>query len=548
MDQPIGSETMNPTAAEALVTTLADQGIDLMFALPGVQNDHLFDALHGVQDRMRLIHTRHEQGAAYMALGAAMATGKPAAYCVVPGPGVLNSTAALCTAYAVNAPVLCLTGQLATPMIGKQFGMLHEIPDQLGILKTLTKWAERVASPGAAAPLAAEAMRQMRSGRPRPVALECPLDVWPQRTPFAHLPVAAAPPPVIDEAAIEAAARLLVGAECPMILVGGGAQDASVEVRALAEALQAPVVTNRLGRGVLDSRHPLSLHGETGYRLWPKVDVAIGVGTRMQTPLQMWGTDSRIKIIQLDIDPAEIGRIKAPDVALIGDAAPLLAALVEAVRRHRHTPPSRQTVLDALKAESAAHLAQFDPQKGYLDAIRAELPDDGIVVDEVTQIGHVAKLLFPVYQPRTFLTPGYQGTLGWGVATAIGAAAACPDRQVVSITGDGGFMFTVQELATAAQFNIPLAIVLMNDGGYGNVRRTQIEDFGNRTLCTDLANPDFLKLADAFGISGYRAKSPEELRTHLRRAFERRETAIVDCPVGALPSPWPTLRYKRIRH
>ena len=538
---------MEPTAAECLVATLADEGIDLMFALPGVQNDHLFDALHGLQDRMRIIHTRHEQGAAYMALGAAMATGKPSAYCVVPGPGVLNSTAALCTAYAVNAPVLCLTGQLATPMIGQNYGMLHEINDQLGILKSLTKWAERITTPADAAPLAAEAMHQLRTGRPRPVALECPLDIWPQRTPAIHQPGIPTEARAIDTDAVEQAARLLMAADCPMILVGGGAQGASPEVRALAEALQAPVVANRLGRGVLDSRHPLSLHSETGYRLWPRVDVAIGIGTRMQTPLQMWGTDDAIKIIQLDIDPDEIGRMKTPDLALVGDAAPIVQAVTDAIRRHNHKPPARAAALADLKAASAAHLARFDPQKSYLDAIRDALPEHGILVDEVTQLGHVAKLLYPTYHPRTFLTPGYQGTLGWGLATAIGAAAARPDLPVVSLSGDGGFMFTVQELATAAQHRIPLAMVVINDSGYGNVRRTQIEDFGNRTLCTDLANPDFVKLADAFGITGYRARSPDDLRTHLVRAITRRETALIDVPVGSFPSPWPVLRYKRVR-
>jgi acetolactate synthase-1/2/3 large subunit len=219
--------------------------------------------------------------------------------------------------------------------------------------------------------------------------------------------------------------------------------------------------------------------------------------------------------------------------------------LVAAIHRLGHAPPARD--FTAVKAESAAHLTRFDPQKAYLDAIRAELPEHGILVDEVTQLGHVAKLLFDVYHPRSFLTPGYQGTLGWGLATAIGAAAARPDVPVVSLTGDGGFMFTVQELATAAQHRIPLAVVLMNDGAYGNVLRTQVEDFGNRTIATDLANPDFLKLADAFGIAGYRARSPEELRTHLKRAISRRETALIDVPVGRFPSPWPVLRYKKVR-
>ena len=281
------------TAAEAVIRTMARNGIDTIFCLPGVQNDFLFDALHGAQGTIRALHTRHEQGAAYMALGAAMATGKPAAYAVVPGPGVLNTTAALCTAYACNAPVLALTGQIPSPYIGRGLGFLHEIPDQLGILRSLTKWAERIRSPQEAPGLVTEAFRQLRSGRPRPVALECPLDVWPRAADVA-LPEGPAQPRTapIDPDAVAAAAALLGKAERPLIVIGGGALDAGPELLAIAEALQAPVVAHRMGLGALDGRHPLSVNGFLGYRLWAEADVVLAVGTRLQLQLMQWGTDA----------------------------------------------------------------------------------------------------------------------------------------------------------------------------------------------------------------------------------------------------------------
>jgi acetolactate synthase-1/2/3 large subunit len=535
------------TAAQAVVDTLVAHELPTMFALPGVQNDHFFDALHSALDQIRIIHPRHEQGAAYMALGAAMATGKPSACCVVPGPGVLNASAALCTAWAVGAKMMCLTGQLPSAAIGRGFGLLHEIPDQLGVLRGLTKWAARIGSAGEAAALTEEAFNQLGTGRPRPVALECPLDIWPQRSQVeAALPAPDAPAE-LDLDAVREAADLLARATCPAILVGGGAMDAGEEVRLLAEMLQAPVISHRMGRGVLDDRHKLSLHSGAGHILWPHVDVAIAIGTRMQTPIQLWGDDANLTVIHVEIDPEEIARIRQPDVAIESDARTTLRALLEALPARLARRADRATEMDELRAQFDRAAERLAPQLAWLAAIRAELPEEGIFVDEVTQLGHVARIGFPVWRPRSFLTPGFQGTLGWGVATAVGAQAACPDRPVLAVAGDGGFMFTMNELATAAQFNLPVVVLVMNDGAYGNVRRTQVEDFGNRTLCTDLTNPDMMKLADAFGIDGAAVRTPDELRPVLRNALQNRRPTLIEAKVGPMPSPWPILRYKKVR-
>ncbi|HSU04615.1 MAG TPA: thiamine pyrophosphate-dependent enzyme [Acetobacteraceae bacterium] len=539
--------TQRMTTGEATVASLAANGIDTLFCLPGVQNDYLFDALHKAQDRIRAIHTRHEQGAAYMALGAAMASGRPTAYAVVPGPGFLNTTAALCTAYAVNAPVLALVGQIPAAMIGRGYGQLHEIPDQLAVMRGLTKWADRIRAPHEAPAKITEAFRQMQSGRRRPAAIECAIDVWSRAAPVALQPAAKPEQIPVDTDAAARAAKLLGEANRPLIVVGGGAQDASAEVTALAEMLQAPVVAHRMGQGVVDRRNPLAVNTLAGWRLWEHADVVLAVGTRLSTQLLQWGTDEQLKVIRIDADPEEIDRISRPALGIVGDAAPVLRAVLESVPAHNRRRESRRDELLGLHAEVAKQLAFLQPQIGYLDAIRAELPENGIFVDELTQLGYVGRMTFPAYRPRTFLSPGYQGTLGWGVATALGVKAARPDTPVVAVSGDGGFMFTAQELATAVQFHIPVVIVLVNDGAYGNVRRIQVDQFGNRLIGSDLRNPDFQKFVESFGAMALRATSPESLRVALREAFRADVPAVIEVPAGPMPDPWSVTRPPRNR-
>ncbi len=534
------------TTADAVVGSLTANGIDKIFCLPGVQNDQLFVALHGAQDRIRAIHTRHEQGAAYMALGAAMATGKPQAYAVVPGPGFLNSTGALCTAYACNAPVLAITGQIPQALIGRNLGMLHELPDQLGVMQRLAKWAERIRAPHEAPHIMNEAFRQMISGRPRPVAIECPLDVWGKS---AMLP----PPNVIepdelpvDSDAIEAAAKLLGNAQNPLIIIGGGVMEASAELAEIAEMLQAPVGAHRSGIGALDSRHPLSVSVQPAMQLWADADVVLAVGTRFQMQLMQWGTDAGMKIIRIDADPEEPARFRRPDVGIVADAAVALRALIDALPKHNKRRHSRHGEIATMKAKYFAESTEaFAPQAGFIAAMREALPENGIFVDEVTQVGHVIRLFWQAYAPRSFLTPAYQGTLGWGVATALGAKAACPDRPVLCIAGDGGFMFNVQELATAVQHRLPVVFVLFNDNAYGNVRRMQVEDYGNRVIASDLRNPDFVKLGDAYGLRSMRVSTPDALRDAIHKGFASGEPTLIEVPVGEMPSPWGLLRFQK---
>ena len=534
------------STGEATAATLIAHGLDTIYALPGVHNDHLFDAFQRAGDALRVVHTRHEQGAAYMALGAALATGKPQAYVVVPGPGLLNSGAALLTAYGMNAPVLALIGQIPAAAIGRGFGHLHEIRDQAGIIARLVDHSDRIDAPAEASAKVAKAIASMRQGRPGPAALECAIDVWGKRSPVALAPPTPARVPRIDEDKVAAAAKLLGKAKRVLIVAGGGAQDASPEVTQLSNLLQAPVLAYRRGRGVLDGRSPFSVTLPLGHELWCEADAVLAVGTKLN-PMTVWGLDQEISIVRIDSDPEEPARYRKPKVALIGDAAPILRHLIDALAKYNSRRTSRRDEMLQRQAKLRERLNKLAPQLAYLDVIRAELPEDGIYVDEVTQIGFAARLAMPVYKPRTFLSPGYQDNLGWGYATALGAQHARPDVPVISINGDGGFLYTGNELATAMRHRIPLVAVVFADGAFGNVRRIQEEKFGNRLIASDLANPDFVKYAESFGAAGRRARSPAELGAALKAAFAAREPTLIEVPVGPMPSPWEFIHMPRVR-
>ena len=543
------AETRTMTAGEAVVDGLVRNGIDTLFCLPGIQNDLFFDALHARTDEIRPIHTRHEQAVAYMALGAAQATGKPSAFCVVPGPGFLNASTALATAYSTSSKVLALLGQIPLAAIDRGYGLLHEIRDQMGILRTMTKWAERIEGPTEAARLTQEAFRQFGAGRPRPIGLECPMDVWGRAAPVTP-PNGPAEETVVDVDIdkVEAAAKMLGAAKNPMIVVGGGAQEASAEVREVGEMLEAPVCSFRLGRGVLDSRHHLSITMPTGHRLWKDVDVVLGVGTRMQPHQQLWGTDSDLKMIRIDLSAEEMDRINKPDIGIVGDAATVLTALANALPKHNAKRASRKDELDEARAKTMEMLAPLAPQLAYIDAIRNALPEDGVFIDELTQVSYISRLAMPVYNPRSFIASGYQGTLGWGYATGLGAKVARPNTPVLSINGDGGFMFNVQELATAVRHNINLVAVVFNDGAYGNVQRIQKLSYGNRMIASDLTNPDFCKLAESFGVAALKATSPEQLQDRIEEAFKMDAPVLIEAPVGEMPDPWSSvLNLPRVR-
>jgi acetolactate synthase-1/2/3 large subunit len=394
-----------------------------------------------------------------------------------------------------------------------------------------------------------EAFRRLLSGRRRPVGLECAMDTWARKAPVELIATPAQSDPCpVDEDAVERAAKLLGSAQHPLIVVGGGAQDAGEHVRAIAEMLDAPVLIGRMGQGVLDARHRLSVTMPAGYRLWGEVDVVLAVGTRMQAQQQNWGLDDALKIIRIDIDSEELDRQRRPEIGIVGDAAATLKVLAGKLGKHTTKRNGWAGHVAETKAAANKMLGEkLAPQLAYLEAIRKALPEDGILVDELTQMGYVARLAYPTYRPRTFLSPGYQGTLGWGYATSLGVKVAKPDTPVVSISGDGGFLFTAMEMATAAQHGIGVVAVVFSDGAYGNVRRIQKLSFNNRTIASDLKNPDFVKLGESFGVATERAKSPDELAVAITRGLARGGPTLIDCPVGEFPDPWSIVQVPRIR-
>jgi acetolactate synthase-1/2/3 large subunit len=536
------------STAEATVETLLRHGLDTVYALPGLHNDPLFDAFYHAAGRLRVIHPRHEQTAAYMALGAALATGKPQAFAVVPGPGLLNAGAALLTAYGMNAPVIGLVGQIPQADIDKGHGHLHEIHDQLGLVRHITKWAERIRSPQEAPTLVSQAIWHATTGRPRPVVLECALDTWAKvgeiTLPDAPLP---RPPESIDAEAIAAAAKILGAAERPVLVIGGGAIDAGAEVISIAEMLEAPVISYRRGRGVVPSGHRLAVDLPVGHRLWKDADAVLAVGTRFFIQNGNWGIDANLKVVRLDIDPDEHERFHKPDVALVGDAAPQLRALIAALPGHNRSRAARGEELKGHRAWLDERLSRLEPQRSFLKAIRAALPEDGIFVDEVSQLGFASRVALPIERPRSFLSPGYQDNLGWGFGTALGAKAAMPDRKVLAIAGDGGFMYQVGELATAVRHNLAVVVVVFDNGGFGNVKRIQQQRYGNRLIASDLQNPDFVKLAESFGVAAFKALDADQLEACLRKAFALNAPALVWVPHGDVPSPWDMIMMPKVR-
>jgi len=538
------------TGGQALVTSLLRQGIDTIFGLPGVQLDGAFDALYDAQESgdIRVIHPRHEQTTAYMADGYARTTGRIGTCLVVPGPGLLNATAALSTAYACNSPVLCVTGQIQSDLIGVGRGMLHEIPNQLEMVRSVAKHAERATKPEEIPGLVDRAVRELWTGRVRPVEIEIPPD-----TLFATSEVELMAPvpdrerPSGDPDRLEQAAKLLGQAERPMIFSGGGilGSEAWGELQALAEMLQAPVAMSSNGKGALSDRHELAQNSVGAMALIDDADVILCVGTRMIEPATYpWGLEPGRTVIHMDIDPEEVGRNYNVTVGIVADAKAGLLELIDRVGTHNRSRESREDELTGIKQSARARLDSIQPQASFARAIRDELPEDGIFVGEMTQIGYWGNLGFPVYQPRTYLTPGYQGTLGWGFPTSLGVKIGNPDKVVVSVNGDGGFGFALNELATMAKHQIGAIAIVFNDSAFGNVRRIQQVSFDGRTIASDLDNPDYVKLAEAFGVTGRRATSPEALQSAVRESIKADEPTLIEVPVEQMPDPWKSLSFR----
>jgi len=537
----------NMTGGEAMLRAAVANGIDTIFGLPGAQVYPLFDAIYRSPD-VKSVISRHEQGAAYMAYGYSAATGKPGAFAVVPGPGVLNASAAMCTAQGCNKPVLCMTGQVMSEFLGKGRGHLHELPDQLATLASIVKHADRIDDVAETSRKMNRAFRQMLSGRPGPASIEMCWDTmaksWDVNVGPGNFTI---DKPDVNDDEISEAAELIANAKNIMIMCGGGAQHASAEVRELAEMLGASVTSFRSGRGVVSEDSEWGVSSAAAQLLWPDTDLLIGIGSRLEMQYMRWESmahyidrppEGGAKLIRIDIDPKEMERFK-PDVAVLADAADGTRAVIERAGKSGFKPGDMDRIAES-KAQALKDIQEIQPQMSYLNTIREVLPRDGYFVEELCQVGFASNYGFDIYEPRTYVTTGYQGTLGYGFPTAIGVKAAMPDRAVVSIIGDGGFMFGMPELASAAQHGIGLVTIVFNNNSFGNVRRDQQEKYDNHLIGADLDNPDFVKLAEAFDVAGVRVDSPGELKPALEKAIDDDRPAIIEVMVerGSETSPW----------
>ena len=455
----------------------------------------------------------------------------------MPGPGVLNAGAGLVTALACSSKILLLSGQIPLRGIGANLGMVHEIPDQSGILARLCRDSTLVTEAGGVVGAIHGAMVKLGAG-PGPVAVEIPPNVLSGATPRVTIGrESPAPPSPGSTAEIEAAAELLASAKRPLIYCGGGAavSDAWHELARLAQTIGAPLTASSNGRGAFDDRHPLAVLPIAGKEVLKRADCVLVVGSRgldMRSGPVVAGEGATM--ISLNIDPGAFGAPRRFDATIVADAAAGVAALAD--RLDERAPWLED--IDDVRARAAERLAPLEPQMSYVAALRRAMPDDAVLVNELTQVGYASMVAFGVHTPRSYIYPGYQGTLGYGYPTAIGAAVGNPDRAVVSISGDGGFGYGMSEMATAVNYDIPLVGVVFYDGAYGNVQRMHKAQFDGDHYGTELRNPDLVKLADAFGMAGYLAESPDQLATHLQRAIEARKPALIGVPIGITPDPW----------
>ena len=531
------------TGGQALVKSLYREGVRVVFGLPGVQLYHAMDAFYD-EPGIRFITTRHEQATAYMADGFSRAGGGIGTALVVPGPGLLNATAALNTAYAASSPVMMVSGQIERDLIGVNRGMLHEVDDQLDIMKTVTKFARRAMEPAEVPETVHEAFHHLKNGRPRPVEIEIPPETLAEAADVELLEPEAPGRVAPDGGRIAEAARMLATAENPLIWAGGGtiSSEASDAVRKLAEHLQMPVVSTAEAKGIISDRHPLSLGS-----LWLRNDTVAGensshdlvlaVGTRLAFPTWLGGQ----QVIQIDVDGEELGRNYANTFGVHGDARVSLEALLSEVSKIMPARADRSAEVAAERAQREETRITVEPQESLLGAVRSAMPDDGILIAGMTQLGYYSRAYFPVYEPRTFITSSYSGNLGYAYPTALGAKVAQPDKAVVALSGDGGFLYNSQEMATAVQYGINVVVVVFNDNAYGNVLRDQRNRFTGRTIGAELHNPDFMKLAEAYGVNGVRAETPEGLETALRQCIAHDGPSLIEVPVGPMPTPFERL-------
>jgi thiamine pyrophosphate-dependent acetolactate synthase large subunit-like protein len=535
---------MERTGGEWIVEALQAAGVRQVFGLPGIHNLAIYNALLR-QSAIAHTLTRHEQGAAFMADGYARSSGQPGVVLVTTGPGATNTLTPLAESYAGSIPVLVVMSDIPSHLVGREVGALHEVVNQIECFRPVCRWAEAVTDGTQIIGHVLGAFDLFASGRPGPIALSIPTDLLTAKMPGRVVPPGEPRRPPCHVEEIAEAGWLLGRAKHPVVIAGGGVVSAGAadELGRVARRLGAPVITTVMGRGVVPETDPLWQGVLPNRRATEEVtraaDVILAVGCRFahrstQSILLNLSFGPDQTLIHLDIDPAVIGKLFKPRLGIVGDARDGLARLADALGPGTPASEWRRDRLAQLRgATNERYTAEV---AAFLRTLREALAADAIVVNDQTGINYWMEWRFPVLAPRTFLYPVGSATLGYAVPAAIGAKIANPTRQVVAVAGDGGFMFSVQELATAVKYGLGIVFLVLNDGGYGAIRYLQQRLFGT-TGETELANPDFPMLARAFGAAGRRVDSLDALGPALTWALAQAGPTVLELPMAVEP-PW----------
>ena len=522
------------TLGEALITLLEAHGVDTVFGIPGVHTVELYRGLAG--SRIRHVTPRHEQGAGFMADGYARASGRPGVAFVITGPGLTNTITAMGQARADSVPMLVISGVNARDTLGKGLGHLHELPDQRGMMEKVALSSRRITSPEELPGALADAFALFAGGRPGPVHIEIPTDVMTLPANGLSPQLANVAPPTPDAALIDEAAALAGRSAKPVILAGGGAKSAESALTRLAETLDAPVVLTANARGLLHA-HPLAVPASPSLKAVREAidaaDLAIAVGTELgPTDYDMYGDGGFVlpKIfVRIDIDAEQLAR-HPTTVAIQADARAGVEALLAALDGTGLQAAGAERAAAARTAARAELSPELQHQLGVVEAIRDTLPG-AIIVGDSTQPVYAANLYYDHDRPGGWFNAatGF-GALGYGPPAAIGAALAVPDATVVCLSGDGGFQFSLPELAAAADAGAPVIFVVWNNSGYREIE-TSMRDAGVEPVGVSPAPPDFAKVADAYGIAAERLASPDGLPDALRRAQAAKKPYLIEIAV-----------------
>lgn len=525
------------TAGRAVLETLRGYGVDAVFGIPGTHNLELYRPL--AELGIRAVTNRHEQGSGYGADGWAQRTGLPGVVITTSGPGLQNAMSAIGTAFCESRPLIVLSPGVPRGAEFADVGTLHETKDATAMVGAIAEWSRRVTSAAEAVEAMHDAFTLFRTGRPRPVHIEIPLDVLeaPADVPAEARRPRVGPPRVSgDPEALAEAARLLDGAARPVIVAGGGSVDAQSGVTALAERLGAPVLTTLNGKGVVDERHPLSLGSNlrlaTARAVAEDADVVLVIGSKLGEA-ELWAPrlEARGAVVRIDISPLQLDKNLDATVGIVGDAATATAALLALLREPRREARDVAAERAAIDAEMRATAPET---VALAEVIVEALPEDAIVAGDSSQIVYMALgSVLRSRQPHALLyTPTY-ATLGYGLPAAIGARVAQTEHPVVTVIGDGALMFCVNELVTAVEQRLDVTVVCVDNGGYAEIRQNEV-DRGMTPVGVDLVQPDWAALATAFGATGRRVESRDDIVPSIRDAIAAGGVQLVHIPQHAL--------------